>query len=145
MQPKPVIAGDWPFIDNVIAPLATWWRRRAMIREGLADLNAFSSAEMERIAHDVGLAPADLRTLAEHAPDEAELLDRRLATVGLDAKQLARSAATDLRDMARLCTLCGGKTRCSHDLARHPDDPGWRKYCPNEAAIVELVSDSGAH
>ena len=68
----------WPVIDNVIAPLAEWWRRHAILRENLADLDAFSPAEMARMAQDVGLAPSDLRQLARHCSDAADLLDRRL-------------------------------------------------------------------
>jgi hypothetical protein len=141
MQPKTAERFDWPVIVNVIAPLAAWWRRRSMAHENLESLSAFSPAEMDRIAQDVGLSSSELWTLAAHSPDEAELLQRRLAAVGLDPKELAQSATTDLRDMERLCTLCGSKVRCSHDLAAAPRDPAWRKYCPNEATITQLAHD----
>ena len=39
MQPK--TPEEWPFIVNVIAPLAEWWRRHASVRQNLADLDAF--------------------------------------------------------------------------------------------------------
>jgi len=138
MQPK---TADWPVIDNVIAPLAAWWRRRSIARENLEGLSAFSPAEMDRIAQDVGLSSSDLWSLAAHSPEDAELLDRRLAAVGLDPTALAQSAPAELRDMERLCTLCASKARCSFDLAGGPRDAAWRKYCPNEAAITQLAHD----
>jgi hypothetical protein len=137
-------AGAWPIISNVIAPLAAWWRRRALVQQNLQDLSAFSPAEMDRIAQDVGLSSTELCTLAEHSPDEAALLDRRLAAEGLDPAELARRAPADLRDMERCCTLCESKGRCSYDLAGDPDDPVWRRYCPNSATIRELAQASPA-
>ena len=141
MQPKTAEAFEWPVIAHVIAPLAAWWRRRSMAHENLDSLSAFRPAEMDRIAQDIGLSSGELWALAAHSPDEADLLRQRLAAVGLDAKELAQSATTDLRDMERLCTLCGSKVRCSHDLAAAPRDPAWHKYCPNEATITQLAQD----
>jgi hypothetical protein len=131
----------WPVIENVIAPLAEWWRRNATARENLADLDAFSPGEMARMAQDVGLAPSDLRQLARHCSDAADLLDRRLGALGLTTAGLAASAPAELRDMERLCTLCVSKGRCARDLAADPADPVWRKYCPNEQTLASLARD----
>lgn len=132
----------WPVIDNVIAPLAEWWRRHAVLRENLADFDAFSPGEMARMAQDVGLAPSDLRQLARHCSDAADLLDRRLGALGLTTAGLAATAPAELRDMERLCTLCASKGRCARDLAADPSDPVWRKYCPNEQTLVSLARDA---
>ena len=59
MQPKPLEKQSWPVIDNVVAPLADWWRRHATIRENLDDLEAFGPAEMARMAQDVGIPASD--------------------------------------------------------------------------------------
>ena len=61
----------WPIIDNVIAPLAEWWRHHSTVRENLADLAALGAEETARLAQDVGMAPAELRELARHCADEA--------------------------------------------------------------------------
>jgi hypothetical protein len=129
----------WPVIDNVIAPLAEWWRRHATLRENLADFDAFSPSEMARMAQDVGLAPSDLRQLARHCSDAADLLDRRLGALGLTTAGLAATAPAELRDMERLCTLCASKGRCARDLAADPADPVWRQYCPNEQTLTSLA------
>jgi hypothetical protein len=64
MQPKSADTPNWPIIDNVIGPLADWWRRHASVRENLRSLDAFDPEEMARVAKDVGVSPADLRALA---------------------------------------------------------------------------------
>lgn len=138
MHPKATQA-NWPVVDNVIAPLADWWRRNAATRENLADLDAFSPGEMARMAQDVGLAPADLRELARHCSDAADLLDRRLGALGLSTAGLAATAPAELRDMERLCTLCAAKGRCARDLAADPKDPVWQQYCPNEQTLTSLA------
>jgi hypothetical protein len=43
-----------------------------------------------------------------------------------------------MRDLERVCTLCGSKRRCERDLAAHPDDEVWRTYCPNAPTLEAL-------
>jgi hypothetical protein len=137
-------AQAWPIIDNVIGPLADWWRRHASVQRNLASLQAFGPEEMARMAQDVGVTPADLRSLASHASDAAHLLELRLSALGMSAAQLHRNRPADLRDMERLCTMCESKGRCARDLSADPKDPVWRKYCPNEPALVALVQAGSA-
>jgi len=141
MQPKPLEKQSWPVIDNVVAPLADWWRRHATIRENLDDLEAFGPAEMARMAQDVGIPASDLRELARHCSDAADLLERRLEALGVSASELAKTAPAELRDMERLCTLCHSKGRCARDLGADPSDPVWRQYCPNEQTLVALARE----
>jgi hypothetical protein len=144
MQLKTAEPREWPVIAHVIAPIAEWWRRRADVRKSLSDLDAFGPGEMARMAQDVGISASDLRTLAAHCSDAAELLERRLEALGLSAEELAHSAPAELRDMERLCTLCGSKHRCAHDLATDPDDPAWRQYCPNKDTLTSLARTTSA-
>ena len=121
MQPKtppaPTEAQNWPIIDNVIGPLADWWRRHAAVRDNLTSLNELGPDEVSRMAHDVGVTPSDLRALATHCSEATNLLEHRLAALGLSAAELHDSAPTELRDMERLCTMCTSKGRCARDLA----------------------------
>ena len=137
MQPQ--TPDEWPIIRNVIGPLADWWRRRAIVRQNLTDLDAFDAGDMARMAQDVGLTASELRALASHCSDAADLLERRLAACGLSTTELAQTAPAELRDMERLCTTCQSKGRCARDLAADPADPVWRKYCPNEQALMEFA------
>jgi hypothetical protein len=47
-----------------------------------------------------------------------------------------------VRDLERVCTVCGSKRRCDRDLAHHPDDPVWRTYCPNVQTLEALETES---
>ena len=95
--------------------------------------------DMARMARDVGLTASDLRALANHCSDAADLLQRRLAACGVSAKELAQTAPTELRDMERLCTMCGSKGRCARDLSADPADPVWLQYCPNAPSLTQVA------
>ena len=140
-MPKTAETQNWPMVDNVIAPLAQWWRRHATARENLNELDSFGPVEMARMAQDVGISGSELRELARHCSDAAELLDRRVEALGMTASDLVQSAPAELRDMERLCTLCQSKGRCARDLGADPSDPVWRQYCPNEETLVALARE----
>jgi hypothetical protein len=95
---------------------------------------------------DVGAFTADLdaalalRALARRGPDEASLLPRRLADLGLDPDEIARLEPALFRDLHWRCTLCDSKGACAVDLAGDavvgPDrNDAWHDYCPNAAAL----------
>ena len=138
MEPDASEAHDRSKIHDLIAPLAAWWRRQRLNQAPFDNFAALGSEEVARIAQDVGLSSSELRSLSGYCADAADLLDRRLAAVGLDPKELAHAVPAEMRDMERLCTLCQSKGRCARDLGADPDDPVWRQYCPNEATIMQL-------
>jgi hypothetical protein len=129
---------NWPFLQHVVLPIASWWRKHAETYENAADLGGLGPDELARVASDVGVSPSELRALSQHCSDAAALLERRIAALDMDAKVLARDAGAQLRDMERLCTMCENKGRCARDLAADPDDEVWRKYCPNQEALIDL-------
>jgi hypothetical protein len=49
-----------------------------------------------------------------------------------------------MRDLQRVCTVCGSKRRCAHELAKNPSDPAWQKYCPNATTLAALVAERAA-
>src|SRR5262249_31119180 len=57
---------------------AHWWRSWNGRRRTMVDLDGCGSAEMERIARDVGVSAADLSILAGKWPDAADLLYWRM-------------------------------------------------------------------
>jgi uncharacterized protein YjiS (DUF1127 family) len=115
-----------------VGRLARWWRNWKRRRRTMAELDW-------RIAHDLGIGRADLRVLAGKWPDD--LLSRRLEQVDLDAAELARREPQVLRDLERVCTLCGSKRRCGRDLAGDPSDSRWLEYCPNVTTLNALVAE----
>ena len=97
-------------------------------------------AELARIARDVGISPAELYTIAAKRPDAAEPLKLRLEALHLDRAALARDEPLVMRDLERVCSVCGSKRRCERDLARFPDETAWRAYCPNAMTLDALGS-----
>lgn len=96
MQPKTAETLNWPIIDNVIGPLADWWRRHASVRENLRSLDAFDPEEMARVAKDVGVSPADPPLFARRKPAGAAARGsraERIETEPGDARRIARHGA----------------------------------------------------
>jgi hypothetical protein len=122
---RPIQTGERP---SPSARLAQWWRNWNRRRRNIAELDW-------RIAHDLALSPADLRILAGKWPDD--LLSRRLEQLDLDGAHVEPQV---LRDLERVCTLCGSKRRCGRELARDPSDSRWLEYCPNATTLSALVA-----
>ena len=118
--------------------------RRGLRRWRDGDLHNLSGREASRIASDVGVGVSELRALAVLPPDSADLLPRRLASLGLTEDDVIACAPGVLRDMERLCSFCRSKRRCAHDLSA--TTAKWPTYCPNAATFADLIaSGAGAH
>ena len=110
----------------------------------MADLDNCGFAEMERIARDVGVSGAGLSILAGKWPDAADLLYWRMNEVNLDRKEITQAHPQVMRDLQRVCTVCGSKRRCKHELANNPSDPAWQKYCSNATTLLALAAERAA-
>jgi uncharacterized protein YjiS (DUF1127 family) len=128
---------------GIVGGIAKWWRNLRDARSRLGELNGCGS-EAANIARDIGLSRADLYTIAAKRPDSADQLKRRLATLDIDEAALLRNDPRVARDLERVCSLCGQKRQCERDLARHPDDPVWRTYCPNTYTLDALKEEKAA-
>ena len=95
--------------------------------------------EAEHIARDLNVSGAELRVLASKWPDD--LLSQRLAQLNLDAAEIVHTEPQVVRDLQRVCTVCGSKRKCNHDLANHPSDSAWVKYCPNATTLGALIAE----
>jgi hypothetical protein len=127
-----------------VCRLAHWWRSWNGSRRAMADLDNCGPAEMERIARDVGVSGADLSILAGKWPDAADLLYWRMNEIKLDRMEITHADAQVMRDLQRVCTVCGSKWRCEHELANNPSDPAWQKYCPNATTLLALAAERAA-
>lgn len=121
--------------DGIVGWLRRWRQRAA----GLAELELLST-EAERIARDSGVGLGDLRVLAGKWPDAADLSERRMATLGLDAAKVHETQPAVMRDVERVCSVCANKRVCEHDLDNDPANAAWREYCPNEGTLDALRS-----
>jgi len=119
--------------------LAHWWRSWNGRRRTMVDLDRCGPAETECIARDVGVSGADLSILAGKWPDAADLLYWRMNEINLDRKEITHADPQVMRDLQRVCTVCGSKRRCGHELANNPSDPAWQKYCPNATTLLALA------
>jgi hypothetical protein len=133
---------------SLLARLADWWRN---LRQEHADLDRLGcggapSARaggngIEEIARDVGLSASELCDLARKGRGASDLLRGRLSALHINPKRLSRAQPAVMRDLEKVCSLCGSKHRCAHDLANGPADPRWRKYCPN-AQTIDALEDA---
>jgi hypothetical protein len=128
-------------MGTILNAVANWWRNWRAARANLASLDRCGADDAERIAHDLGVTAPELRALAGRWPDSADLLDRRLAALGLDRAEIRRTEPQVLSDLQRVCTVCTSDRECKHDLAENPYDPGWREYCPNVVTLDALTAE----
>jgi hypothetical protein len=119
--------------DKLIAAVHDW------ARDSVDDC---ANYEIERMAREVGLSPRELRRMSKLKPDAAKLVMQRMAALHLNSETLTKADPSTMRDLQRLCSNCTSKRRCQRDLARRPDDPVWRQYCPNEGTLEALQLDA---
>ena len=125
---------SWPTLHGV----SQWWRNWRGANSRLSELQQGDEYEIQCMASDLGMPVSDLRKVAGHGPDAADLLLQRMAVLDLDDKEVAATVLSTFQDLQRLCTLCSSHGRCARDLARRPDDGAWEDYCPNAAMLKTL-------
>jgi hypothetical protein len=81
---------------------------------------------------------SELRILANHDKNAADLLYRRMDQLRLDRNHVDIAV---LRDLQRCCSNCDLKKLCAHELEDKPKGAIWPKYCPNEQTLVALTSE----
>jgi hypothetical protein len=79
-----------------------------------------------------------LRAFAERA----QLLPRRMTTIGLSPGKLARTKPFTVRELVQRCTACESPEQCEWDLRKDPANPAWQAYCPNAATLMALPKSS---
>ena len=122
---------------GAVARFVAWWRNMRAARAQLSELwNC--GVDLGNIARDMGVTQSELHTIAAKRPDAADQLQLRLEALHLDRAAILHSEPRVMRDLERLCTVCGEKRRCVRDWLRHPDDQAWRTYCPNAQTLDAL-------
>ncbi len=94
------------------------------------------------MASDAGMSVAELRALADKDENSAQLLALRMDALRLNTVDIERRQPKVMQDLQRLCSLCGAKHQCEHDLKDNPADPSWRAYCPNADTLGALEAES---
>jgi hypothetical protein len=127
-------------LRQTIDGLRQWWRNWRAAGSSLAELACCGEFEVERMARDLGMPSSELRKVANHGPEAADLLLRRMAELNIDNKEVAATAPSTFQDLQRLCTLCESHRQCARDLGRDPAGKAWEDYCPNVAMLKLLDS-----
>src|SRR5215510_13505669 len=129
-----LFATGWRHLtDTAVA----WRQRRASVRE-IGDMDA---REIGCIARDLGISPFEIRALAAKGQNAADLLVRRMKTIGLDP---ARVDLAVMHDLQRCCSICTQKGLCIHELEDKPRIATWPKYCPNEQTLDALAGEQSS-
>lgn len=122
--------------DRIFSRWREWWRRGDELRN-------LDRHELDRIAADLGMSARDLEDLVSRGPAGADLLRRRMAAMGLATADVERLAQGLMRDLQKTCTCCNEQSVCEKDLARQPDDPCWKDYCPNANSLEAIKGSKG--
>jgi uncharacterized protein YjiS (DUF1127 family) len=124
------VTGWHQLIDTAV----TWRRRRASVK----DIEQMDRQEVRCIARDLGISPVEIRTLTAKGENAADLLVRRMKTIGLEPGQVDVAV---MRDLQRCCSICTQKGLCIHELEDKPRGATWPKYCPNEQTLIALTDE----
>lgn len=122
--------------EHFLTRLREWWHRHGELRK-------VDRGELERIAAEFGMTARDLEDLAAQGPRAADLLHERMQALGIARSDIERLAQGLMRDLERTCACCNDKGACKQDLAKRPDDPAWKDYCPNAISLESIKGTKG--
>src|SRR5215468_210948 len=124
----------YPRVRQLIDTFTSWLQYRHEMNE----MRRMDRGDFERIAEDLRISPGVLDKLVRHGPHAADELPRMLLALGVDEAALARTQPMVLRDMERVCALCGHKAQCDHDLTAGTAADHYESYCQNAPTIDRL-------
>jgi transcriptional regulator with XRE-family HTH domain len=132
-QSKPFTA-----VEMLINTFSDWLKHRRDLNE----LRQLNTTELDRIAGELQVSPADLTELVRQGPHAADELPKLLNVLGIDEAALARTQPLVLRDMERVCALCHDKGQCDRDLAAGTSAEHYQSYCLNASTIDTLGQEA---
>jgi len=125
--------------EIVYNSIADWVSKYRDIFSSNNQLGQCTPDEVKRVARDLGVTAKELNVLARKGPDAADLLLKMLVALRIDLKTLEKSEPYVMRDLQRLCTTCGVKNRCEHELANGTAADRFREFCPNAFTLDALL------
>jgi hypothetical protein len=137
----------YPTVEFVLDAIAGWINKYRDLDRANREFEYCSQDDVMGIARDLGLDANQLRSLAAKGPGAADTLQKMLVALSVDPKVLAESDPALMRDLQRLCIMCGQKGRCQHELARGTAAENFHEFCPNaynlDALLDKMRSRSG--
>ncbi len=131
---------NYPTINFVMNAIAGWvnkYRQKIGVQD---EFGHCSPEQIMQIAKDLGVPVGELRALAAKGPGAADLLEKLLLKLYVDPAQLAKTSPGVMRDLQRLCVVCGQKERCQHELKEGTAAEHYREYCPNAFTLDALFA-----
>jgi len=125
-------------ISDVFRYLKETGKKYLQTLRSVAEFDRLDSHEKARIANELGISNGELRVLASKNKNSADLLVRRMESIGLDPRSTDQAV---MRDLQRCCSMCSDKVLCVHELEDNPRKVTWPSYCPNEATLGALTDD----
>ncbi len=126
---------QYPVVEAIIDRFARWLKHR---REIAGSCNC-NSEEYARIAHDLNLSTAELNTLVQRGGHASDELASMMQALRLDPEAVRRVEPMVMRDLERVCTLCGHKRECAHELAAGKAAEDYAEFCPNADTLSALI------
>jgi hypothetical protein len=130
----------YPVVSYVLDQLGDWLQQRRQF----AELGGLDPGEHRRMAHELGLTPADLDALVRHGTDGAEELPRLLRALGFHEEAINKIAPPQMMEMRHTCTGCAHKRACRADLTARTAAAKYEDYCAN-ANEITLMRDHGVN
>lgn len=106
---------------------------------GSTELNRLDRQQVDELAHDIGVTRDQLMTMEARGSKAGVQLSKRMQVLHKDENNLPVSEWATLRDMQRVCSVCGSKWQCEKDLRERPEDSKWEDYCPNAETLRSLA------
>jgi hypothetical protein len=131
-------ADEYRPVESIFGAIANWvtrYRQAVGLRRELAKCGP---EEVAAIARDIGLSTQELEFIASKGPNAADELPKLLRALGVDPQKILSDRNGTLRDLQRICTTCGHKAQCKHELAAGTATKHYHGYCPNAVSIDEL-------
>jgi len=113
--------------------VSDWLKQRRELNE-LMEYVA-DPGELERVARELNVTPADLEMLVRQGSQGANELPYMLTALGIDETALWRAEPALLRDMQRVCSFCTHKRQCHQELAAGTAATNYVEYCENAYTI----------
>lgn len=132
---------SYPAVEMVLGAIADWVNKFRHATGRHDEFGRCDAEEVTRIAHDLGLPRGELRSLASKSPGSADLLQKMLVALQVDAKDLSRREPGVIQDLQRLCVSCSDKNRCVHELAAGTAAAHYHEFCPNAYTLDALLEE----
>jgi hypothetical protein len=141
MPDRDIRKQHYPTVEFVLDAIAGWTNKYRHMHGVRDELGECSQEDVMRIAKDLGVPVGDLFGLAAKGARSADVLQKMLLALSVDPQALVKNDPAVMRDLQRLCIVCGQKGRCQHELAQGTAAEHFREFCPNAYTLDALFKD----